>query len=351
MAKIILTTGGTGGHIFPALAVAEILREKKIEILFIGATYGLEAELTAKAGIPFVGLPSRGFMGRGIRALPAAWDLLSATARAVAKVREFNPGAVAAFGGYASFAPALAALLLRKPLLLHEQNAIAGASNRLLSRFAEVVCASLPATIGLKKPFLVTGNPIRATIQKRGENICLNGKRLLVLGGSQGAHALNGYIARILPELKAAGVKVRHQTGAKDYEQMRQAYLKAGYNPDSVVPFIEDMGASYAWANLALCRAGASTVAELCMSALPAILVPFPSAIHDHQTQNAKVLADAGAAVLMPESELDKTGKIILKLLANPEKLARMSRVAYSLAKPNAARDVAAEIIKLCPKQ
>lgn len=348
MLKIILTTGGTGGHIFPALAVAEVLAQKGADLLFMGATYGQEADLAAKAGLPFIGLPSRGFLGRGWRAAPATWDLIAATFKAIGKVKEFAPCAVAAFGGYASFAPALAAIILRIPLLLHEQNAIAGASNRLLSRMATTICASLPETKGFKKPFVITGNPVRVGMQKVNESLGAAGRHLLILGGSQGAHALNDYICKILPELRQAGIELRHQTGRKDYESIRQAYQDAGYDPNCVSPFIDDMATAYSWADLALCRSGASTVAELAIAGLPAILVPFPAAIHDHQTMNARVLADAGAAILLPEAEINRAKDLIFKLLDDPAQLARMSRIAESLAKPEAASHVAEEIIKLC---
>lgn len=319
-------------------------------MLFIGATYGQEAELAARAGVPFVGLPGRGFLGRGIRAIPAAFDLLRAIALAFKKEREFMPCAVAAFGGYACFAPSLAAIMLRVPLILHEQNAIAGMSNRILSRFAAAVCVSLPNTEGLKKTSVVTGNPVRPGIAcpARFE---ITGKHLLVLGGSQGAHALNKYVVSILPELKKIGSQIRHQTGAKDYDFVRSAYIAAGYDEACVSRFIEDMADAYAWADLALCRAGASTTAELCVAALPSILVPFPAAIHDHQTRNAKVLANAGAALLVPEPDIAKTETLIADLFANPQKMRDMSRACETLAKPDAAARVAAEIEKLCSER
>lgn len=348
MPKVILTTGGTGGHIFPALAVGEVLRQRGYELLFMGATYGQEADLAARAGIPFLGLPGRGFLGRGLRAIPAAFDLAAAVSRALRQVYKFAPCAVAAFGGYASVAPSLAAFFLSIPLLLHEQNAIAGMGNKLLSRLAKTVCASLPDTKGFGKPFIVTGNPVRQGMEKARETAGAPGKRLLILGGSQGASALNAYIAGQLPKFRQAGIEIRHQTGAKDYDATCQAYANAGYDPACVSPFIDDMAQAYGWADLAFCRSGASTVAELCIAGLPAVLTPFPAAIHDHQTLNAESLAKAGSALLLPEPQIGRGADIILDLLANPEKLGKMSRIAESLARPEAASNVASEIEKLC---
>lgn len=348
MRKIILTTGGTGGHIFPALATAEALRERlpDAELLFMGASYGPEKDMAAKAGIPFAGLPGRGILGRGFRAVPAAWDNLKAVAKAIAAVRSFGPSAVAAFGGYASFAPAVAAILLRIPLLLHEQNAVAGTSNRILAKWSRRVCLSLPHTQGIQGDCVLTGNPVRKGIALAAQRR-IPGKKLFVLGGSQGAHALNAHVISILPALRAGGVEIMHQTGAKDIQTVRNAYAASGYNPDCAQAFIDDMTGAYGWADLILCRAGASTVAELCASELPAILVPFPAAIHNHQTLNARVMAEAGAAVLLPEPELQSSADMIMNMLSDRSLLNRMSRACASLARPDAAARVAAEIENL----
>lgn len=351
MPKVILTTGGTGGHIFPALAVAEVLRQRGYELLFMGGAYGQEERLASKAGIPFIGLRARGFLGRGLRAIPAAVDLCAATFTAIRKVKSFMPCAVAAFGGYASLAPSLAAIFLRIPLLLHEQNAMAGMSNRLLSRRAATVCASLPDTSGFKKPFVVTGNPVRQGLQLVRDSSGATGRHLLVLGGSQGAHALNVCVTSLLPAFKKLGIKIRHQTGENDYQDVCNAYIAAGYDPECVSPFIDDMASAYGWADLAFCRAGASTIAELCIAGLPSVLVPFPAAIHDHQTRNAKALAEAGAAVLLPETELARAEPVLTGLLGNQAALGKMSRIAESLAQPEAAANVAREIENLCSSQ
>lgn len=317
------------------------------ELLFIGGTYGPEGGMAQKAGITFVGLPGRGMLGRGARAIPAAWDNLKAVALAIAKEREFGPCVVAAFGGYASFAPAVAALAIGIPLLLHEQNAVAGASNKLLSRFAKKVCLSLPDTERLKGDCILTGNPVRNDISRSAQRR-MPGKKLLVLGGSQGAHALNKQMIAMLPALAKANVEILHQTGPKDYEMCRAAYVEAGYSGDCARAFIDDMASAYAWANLILCRSGASTVAELCIAELPSIMVPFPAAIRDHQTKNAKAMAEAGGAVLVPEPEIQSVENLIIKMLDDRGMLSRMSRACASLARPDAATRVAREIEKLC---
>ena len=235
-----------------------------------------------------------------------------------------------------------------RPTLLHEQNAVAGTSNRVLSRLARKVCISLPGTQGFPpEKCVLTGNPVRAAIAqvaKLRDGAAGRGtKRLLVLGGSQGAHSLNTLMPGLLGELRAEGVEIRHQCGEKDLEATRAAYAAAGYAPDCVSAFIDDMAEAYAWADMALCRAGASTVAELCAAGLPSVLVPFPAAIHDHQTRNAEVVAAAGAARLVQERDFSRTdmGGLLRDLLCDPAELARMGRAAQSLARPDAASAVA----------
>ena len=350
MDKILLTTGGTGGHIFPALAVAEEVRRRNPEakLLFVGSEYGPEAKFCARAGIDFAGLPVRGFLGRGFRAFGAAARMGVAVGRALSLVRRFRPDAVAGFGGYAAFAPMLAARLSGVPCLLHEQNAVAGTSNRLLSRLSAKVCISLPGTQGFPaEKCVLTGNPVRAAItqtaQLREGAVGRGTKRLLVLGGSQGAHSLNALMPGLLGRLRDEGVEIRHQCGEKDLDATRAAYAAAGYAPECVSAFIDDMAEAYAWADLALCRAGASTVAELCAAGLPSVLVPFPAAIHDHQTRNAEVVARAGAGRLVQERDFARTdmGELLSALLRDTDGLKQMGRAARNLARPDAAAAVA----------
>lgn len=353
MAKIILTTGGTGGHIFPALAVAGEIRRRQpdAELLFVGSLYGPEAEAAAKAGICFHGLEVRGFLGRGLKAVPAAWHLGKAFFQAMGIIRSFQPDAIAGFGGYASFAPMLAGAALRVPLLLHEQNAVAGASNRILGHLAREVCVSWPDTQGFSRSVTLTGNPVRVEIARVGTGRLTrpDGKKLLVIGGSQGAHALNEYMMANVSRFKERGIEVLHQCGKRDWETVAAHYRRTGWEHARPVPFIDDMARAYEEADLVFCRSGASTAAELAAAAIPSVLVPFPAAIRDHQTLNARGLADAGAAVLAPENELkekDAAG-LLLKLLEDGRKRAEMSRAALSLATPDAACSLVDKLVKI----
>lgn len=354
--KVLLTTGGTGGHIFPALAVAEELRRRNpgIELLFMGSLYGPEKRLTAEAGVPFVGLPVRGFLGRGLRGVAAAGRMALAVPKAIAVVHRFHPDAAAGFGSYAAFAPLFAARLLGVPAVLHEQNAVAGASNRFLSRLTAKVCVSLPDTKGFTCPVVVTGNPVRRDVfAVGGLQRTFTRKHLLIVGGSLGAHALNKFMVEMLPELKKAGVSIRHQTGVKDEPAVKAAYARAGYDPACVTAFINDMPDAYAWADLILCRAGASTVAEICGAGVPSILVPYPYAAGDHQTGNARALEQAGAAVLFQEKGLTASflNGTIAGLFDEPDRLAMMSRAALGLARCNAAALVADQLEAVAAKK
>lgn len=344
MEKVILTTGGTGGHIFPALAVAEELRKRhpQIELLFMGSLYGPEKRLAEKNGLAFEGLNVRGFLGRGLKALPAALNMFISLLRAGKRIRNFKPDIVAGFGGYASFAPVLAAWLAKRPIIIHEQNAIPGAGNRFLSHLADRVCISIPGTGGLGERTRLCGNPVRAVFGQtyhRRQAKKEMGKNLLILGGSQGAHALNEFIMENLSDLARAGIKLRHQTGERDLEAVKKAYIQANLDSSQVFSFMDNMAEAYEWADLILCRAGASTIAEICACGLPAVFVPLPTAIYDHQTKNAQALEKTGAALLVPEAELKGKDAIgmILELLGNKEKLHEMGSTAHKMAKMNAA--------------
>lgn len=363
--RIILTTGGTGGHIFPALAVAESLRRKHpdIEILFVGGLYGPEKELVEKADIAFVGLPVRGFIGRGLKALSALAAMSTAIGQAMNVVREFRPHAVMGFGGYAAFASVFAARLLRCPCALHEQNAIPGQANRILGKLVHRICLSWPQPAG-KPGFppercVSTGNPIRSGIAALGrEKPAYEGApRLLVMGGSLGARAINELVTGMLPELREAGIAITHQTGRSEYESVRAAYLAAGCSEEEtdamVKPFIHDMAAAYAGCDLALCRAGATSMAELAATGTPAVFLPFPQAAHDHQTANARAMQDAGGGILLPQKEAQalaaegRLAPMLIELLNDAPRLAAMRAGALTLACPEAADRVADELLSL----
>ncbi len=350
MERVILTTGGTGGHIFPALATAEELKRQNpaIQILFMGSFYGPEKRLAEQAGIPFEGLEVRGLLGRGLRAFTAAYAMMRAVMRARKILHSFAPEIVAGFGGYAAFAPMCAARLGGIPSLLHEQNAIAGTSNRVLSRFARKVCLSLAETKGFpEEKCIVTGNPVRqAIVALRGSYTYSGERRLAVLGGSQGGHE-HEYLA--LPQgesLEMAGVCMRSQTVQQDWAMDGEAYVSGGYDASCVQPFIDDMASLYTWADVVLCRSGASTVAELAAAGKPSVFVPFPQAIHDHQTCNARVMAQQGAAFLVPEGDMETTDvcQLLIRLFDEPETLVRMSEVAAAQAKTDAAARIVIEM-------
>lgn len=348
MDKIILTTGGTGGHIFPALAVAEVIRKNNpsAKILFIGSNYGPESRLVGAAGLDFYGLSARGLLGRGFKAIPAAAMLAKSFFEARRVIREFAPSIIAGFGGYASFAPAMAAKSLGIPLLVHEQNAIAGMGNRFLGRFADAVCVSQPNTEGLPATAILTGNPVRERIKRKAYDG--SGKRLLILGGSQGARGINKFMAENLTLFRRAGARIWHQCGEKDYGQLKEIYAKDGDAAWRLTPFIENMGEAYEWADLAVSRAGATAIAELCAVGLPAALVPFPAAIRDHQTLNAKNLQKAGGALLIPEKDLDKAwAEKITELLGNKPALKQMASRAATLGKKDAAERISIEMQKI----
>lgn len=346
MERIILTTGGTGGHIFPALAVAEEVRRRypDTQILFAGSAHGPEGELARKAGLEFVGLPVRGLLGRGVRAIGAAANMARAFVKAVALVRRFKPQVVAGFGGYAAFAPVAAARFCGVPVVVHEQNAIAGVSNKVLGRMATRVCLSMPGTEGFSaEKCVLTGNPVREAVAAVGQSPHdFQGRRLLIMGGSQGATALNMCIVKALGRLGDAGVQLLHQTGTRDLDGVRAAYAAAGLDPLSVQAFITDMPAAYDWADLVLCRAGATSVAELAAAGRPAVLVPFPFATHDHQTHNARQMAEAGAAMLVAERDMPSVDVValLLRLLQEPGTLRAMSGAARSRAQTHAAAAV-----------
>ena len=353
MKRIIVTTGGTGGHIFPAIAVAEEIKARYSDatILFMGGKYGPEGDLAAQAGLEFVGLPVRGFIGRGLGMLGAGIGMLRGLAKAVILMRRFKPEVVVGFGGYAAFAGVMGARYVGVPSAIHEQNAIPGMANKLLGRRVDRVFVSLPdvrATFPEEKT-VFTGNPVRASIvalahESEDASEKEFGKRVLVLGGSQGARAINDCIIANLTALIDAGFSLWHQAGTADFERVRDAYRKNGGEKMRVDGFIKDMAEAYAWADIVVCRAGASTIAELTCAGLPAIFIPFPAAAHDHQTHNARYLAAVGAAELIPQNRLEAgrgNPSLLVErlgaLCGDPEKLQGMGAKARTLARPEAA--------------
>lgn len=354
MRRVVLTTGGTGGHIFPALAVAEEIKRRHpdCDVLFVGGRHGREKEFAERAGLRFLGLPVRGVIGRGFKAVGAMMGLGVAVLRSWWLMLRFKPEAVVGFGGYAGFAPVLAACLRGVPCAVHEQNSYPGSTNRLLGRWVDRVFMSFPDSHGFFNAAKAeqTGNPVRAALVRHGAEAadCAEAgpcRRLLIVGGSQGAHAVNMAVAGALPGLKAHGLAIWHQTGEADLDEVRAAYEAAGFGEHEarVEPFIEDMAEAYAWADAVLCRAGATTVAELAVAGKPSVLVPFPEATHNHQLANAQFLERAGAAVILMQNllgEIDLADSL-MKIFDSPERLSRMGEAARSLGRPDAAARLA----------
>ncbi|WP_435104687.1 undecaprenyldiphospho-muramoylpentapeptide beta-N-acetylglucosaminyltransferase [Arhodomonas sp. AD133] len=348
-APVLILAGGTGGHVFPALAVAERLREVGVPVLWMGTARGLEARVVPAAGIELRALQVRGLRGKGrLGWLLAPWMLARALAQALAVVHRCRPRVVLGMGGYVSGPGGLAAWLLRRPLVIHEQNAVPGMTNRWLARLARRVLT------GFDRPFpgapaaRFVGNPVRRAVcdlsppEQRMTGRDDGPLRVLVLGGSLGAKTLNRAVPAALAELpETQRPLVRHQAGERTLALARQGYADAGVEAE-VGAFIDDMAEAYGWADLVICRAGALTVAEIAAAGVAAVFVPFPYAVDDHQAANARFLVEAGAARMIRESELDggALGRTLAELVAERGRLVDMARRARQRGRPQAAASV-----------
>ena len=349
---VLIMAGGTGGHIFPGLAVARALQAQSVPVVWLGSAHGLENQLVPKAGLTLETLRISALRGKGALALLAApWRLLRAVMDAIAVLRRHQPRAVVSFGGFAAGPGGLAAWLTRRPLLVHEQNRLPGLTNKVLSKLARrVLCGFANALPG----GLWVGNPVRAEIAAlpppRERFPGRAGLRVLVLGGSQGARALNRVLPQAFAQLRDLDISLRHQCGARMLDEARDAYAQTQVEA-RVEPFIDDMAQAYGEADLVIARAGALTLAELCAAGVGAILIPFPHAVDDHQTANAGVLVDAGAAQLVPEAQLDATDLAarIRALMADPARRLAMAEAARALAKPEVDRVVAQHCLEVSP--
>lgn len=346
---VVIAAGGTGGHVFPALAVAEVLRSAAVPVVWMGTRRGLEARVVPDAGIAIEWLSVGGVRGKGWRTrLLAPLVLARACWQAGCILRRHRPRALLGMGGFAAGPGGLMARVLRCPLVVHEQNALPGVTNRILSRFAQRVLEAMPGTFAPRVRAEAVGNPVRASIaalpspEARFEGRA-GAARVLVLGGSQGARALNERLPRALGRLRGPPPEVRHQCGARHLEAARAAYAEAGVAA-TVEPFIDDMAAAYGWADLVVGRAGAMSVWELATAGVGALLVPFPHAVDDHQTRNAAWLEAVGAAVVVQEQELDEArlAAELEALLGDRSMLLERGRRARALACPDAAERVAA---------
>lgn len=346
--RVLIMAGGTGGHVFPALAVATWLLARGVAVTWMGTRAGLEATLVPKAGIPVEWIEVSGLRGKGLsRKLRTPLMLGRALWQAGAILRRLRPRVVLGMGGFASGPGGMMARWLGIPLVVHEQNAIAGMTNRWLSRFASQALEAFPQTFPPARRAITVGNPVRqsiADLPPPEERWAGRGgrPRLLVLGGSQGARALNQMVPQALALFGADRPEVWHQAGGQLHEAAETAYRDAGVTA-RLTPFIEDMAEAYGWADLVLCRAGALTIAELAAAGVGAVLVPFPFAVDDHQTANARFLEQGGAALIRQQAELDagRLAATLRELLGDRARLLNMAMAARRLAKMNAAEQVA----------
>ncbi|WP_198246183.1 undecaprenyldiphospho-muramoylpentapeptide beta-N-acetylglucosaminyltransferase [methane-oxidizing endosymbiont of Gigantopelta aegis] len=346
--RIVIMAGGTGGHVFPALAVAKALQQQGWAVSWMGTHKGLESRIVPEQGIEMDWLSVQGVRGKGTGTkIRAVFKLLKACAEARAVLKQRHPDVVLGMGGFVAAPGGLMSRMLGIPLLIHEQNRVPGTTNRLLKRFACKVMEAFPGSFEASVGALFTGNPLRQDMLR------LQGKaprrlheqdrfRILVFGGSQGAEVLNQKVPEALAGFE--NISVKHQTGAAMLTQVQQHYAKQN-TPAEVMAFIDDMAAAYEWADMVICRSGAMTVSEVAAAGLPAIFVPLPHAIDDHQTANARYLCDNNAGVLMPQSEMtiERMRQAIKQIRAD---LLTMSQAARKKARFDATDAVVAQCIE-----
>ena len=342
--SILIMAGGTGGHIFPALAVADVLRKEGWQVTWLGARNSMEAELVPRHGYEMAWVRFSGLRGKGLlRKLLLPINLLIALWQSAVAIFRYRPDVVLGMGGYISFPGGLMAALLRRPLVIHEQNSVAGLSNKVLAKIATRVLSGFPDVL---KRAEWCGNPVRDNIAQlpapeqryKARSGVLN---ILIAGGSLGAQAINECLPQALFCLpQKMDPRVVHQTGKNHFADVQSLYNSAGLEAE-IKPFLDDMAKYYAWADVVICRAGALTVAELAAAGVASILIPFPYAVDDHQTGNAKFLSDKGAAILMSQAELAplRLARVLEEMTR--EKALSMAQAARALAQPKAALCVA----------
>lgn len=346
--RFLMMAGGTGGHVFPALATARALQEKGHEVFWLGSAGGMEERLIGETDIPLSLVHISGLRGKGKLALLAApFRLMRGLGEAFTVIRKIRPDCVVGMGGFVTGPGGVAAWLNRIPLVIHEQNAVAGMTNRLLVRFSETVLEAFPGSFGGKVVTRCTGNPVRQDLAELASPEHRMAERegplrLLVVGGSLGAQVFNQQVPEALAKLpEAERPVVRHQCGERHADIARDAYEQSGVDA-TVEPFIKDMAEAYSWADLVLCRSGALTVSELCVAGLGAILVPFPHAVDDHQTMNGQHMVSAQAAVLVPQPKLNpqSLAETLRDLSNDRSRVLNMAKAARSLARPDATERV-----------
>lgn len=351
--KVIVMAGGTGGHVFPALAVADELRQRGIAVSWLGTRRGIESELVPANDFPIHYIQVEGLRGTGVkRLLKAPFTIVRAIWQALKVIRAEQPDVVLGLGGFASGPGGVAARLLGKPLVIHEQNAVAGTTNKLLAKIATKVMEAFPGVLPRGE---WCGNPVRqeiALLPEPSQHIAAAARplHLLVLGGSLGAQAINQQVPEALALLsEGQRPQVRHQCGRKHEQTTQSAYQQAAVEA-SIEPFVDDMAAAYGWADMVICRSGALTVAELAAAGVGAILVPYPHAIDDHQTANGQWLVEAGAAELLAQSDMtaEHLAEMLQRWLSDKSRLLSMAANARKLAKTDAAVVVADACEEVC---
>ena len=361
---ILIMAGGTGGHVFPALALARLLRARSYEVIWLGTQRGLEARVVPAERIQIEWLSVGGLRGKGVMTLLAApFRLALSLSQALRVMWRHRPVVVVGLGGFVTGPGGVAAWLTRRPLMIHEQNAVAGFTNRCLSHLAREVLEAFPGSFGSGVKARAIGNPVRQDISAIAPPALRFADRtgpirILVIGGSLGAVRLNSVVPQALARLKQLAlaqipaIDVRHQAGERWIEAGRQSYASAGVRAD-VRPFIEDMAEAYSWADLVICRSGALTVSELAAAGIGAILVPFPAAVDDHQTHNAQYLVKEGAAVLIADRDLtaERLCDELQRLCAGRAKLLAMAERARQLAKPESAEELAKSCLEMAAKE
>lgn len=370
--KILIMAGGTGGHVFPALSIAEYLQSQGVQVEWLGTRQGLEATVIPKTSIPLHYISVSGLRGSSLgRKLLAPFVLTAAVMQSLFKVMQVKPGCVLGMGGFVSGPGGLAAWLLRKKLLIHEQNAIAGLTNQLLFPLASTVMEAFPGAFARKKALssnsfmkglikadstIVVGNPVRQDIVDLPEDVNSRNERLriLVIGGSLGAVAINRAVPAMLALMNAEErPEIRHQCGSRNLEETRAVYEENGIaltDAISVQAFIDDMASAYRWADLIIARSGAMTVSEIAAAGLASILIPYPYAVDDHQTENAGYLLRAGAAEVIQQEDLtpDSLLAAVRKFSLDANYLEQASKQSRQAGSPDATETVANICLEVC---
>lgn len=354
--RVLIMAGGTGGHIFPGLAVANYLREKNIEVEWLGTSHGLESQLVKEAGFPLHLIEISGIRGKGIKTLiNAPFRISAAVLQSMKLIKHLNPDVVLGMGGFVSGPGGIASWMASRPLIIHEQNAKAGITNKILATVATRILEGFPSTFTPGKKVISIGNPVRSQIENLPPPQNRFAERasqlhLLILGGSLGAKAINEVVPYAMASMKPTErPQIIHQTGTKHFEEVKKVYESLGVEVN-LKPFIQNMAEAYSWADVVLCRSGALTIAELCAVGLGAILIPFPHAVDDHQTANANFMVNNKAALCIQQTQFSAERLInsLKEVFYAPEKRLAMAEAAYQLRKVNVAErifDIIKEVV------